>query len=275
MTVTPEDRPRDWNSHRAGQGHIVGPNRGCEGVGSMSVASAANYLLVHGAWHGGWYWRRVADLLVAAGHRVFAPTLTGLSDRRHLLTPQTDVNTHIEDVAELIEAEELANVVLVGHSYGGVVITGVAARMPERLKQLVYLDGVLAEDGQSWSSVHSPESVASRAKAAIESSGGLTMPTPSAAVLGLTDPDDQAWVERRLTPQPYSTFVQKMNRGGPLGNGVPRLYIDCTEPASGGLAPMKEKYRGQPGWPFVEIRTGHDAAVSAPRAVTEILLGLA
>ncbi|HEU4342743.1 MAG TPA: alpha/beta hydrolase family protein [Candidatus Binatia bacterium] len=236
------------------------------------MSAERTYVLVHGAWHGGWYWRRVSDLLGSAGHRVFAPSLTGLGDRRHLLSRDINLHTHIEDIIQLIEAEELHDVILVGHSYGGIVITGVAAKIPQGLKQLVYLDAVLVEDGESWSSVHSAEIVAARRKAAQESSGGVSLPPPKALDLGVIDIGDQAWVDRRMTPHPFVTYEQKMRWGGPIGNGLPKVYIDCTEPASPALAPMKTRYRGKADWPFIEIKTGHDAAVTAPKELTDILL---
>jgi pimeloyl-ACP methyl ester carboxylesterase len=163
---------------------------------------AANYVLVHGAWHGGWCWRRVADRLSAAGHRVFCPTLTGLGERAHLLAREVNVSMHVQDVVALLEAEELEKVVLVGHSYGGVVITGVAARAKARLKQLVYLDSAIVEDGASWASIGLPEVVAERRRIAQQSSGGVSLPVPDARVFGLLKPDEIAWVQRRMTPQP-------------------------------------------------------------------------
>ena len=232
------------------------------------------YVLVHGAWHGGWCWRRVADLLKAQGHRVFCPTLTGLGERAHLLSREVNMTTHINDVIAVLEAEELEDVVLVGHSYGGIVITGVAAKAKSRLWQLVYLDSAIVEDGDSWSSAHSPEVQAERRKLA-ESSGGVSMPVPKAEVFGVLKPEDIDWVQRRLTPQPFAPYDQKMHWGGPVGNGLPKIYVDCTEPAYAGLAGVKNKYRGKPGWPFAEIRTGHDAMVSAPAETAQLLLGFA
>lgn len=233
---------------------------------------AATYVLVHGAWHGGWCWRHVAERLAAAGHRVFCPTLTGLGERAHLLTRAVNLSTHVQDVVALLEAEELERVVLVGHSYGGIVITGVAARAKARLKQLVYLDSAIVEDGASWASIGLPEVVAERRKAAQESSGGVSLPVPDARVFGLLQPDQIAWVQRRLTPQPFGGYEETMRWGGPVGNGVPKVYVDCTDPAYAGLAPVKERYRGKPGWPFAEIRTGHDAMVSAPEETAQLLL---
>jgi pimeloyl-ACP methyl ester carboxylesterase len=228
--------------------------------------------LVHGAFHGGWCWRRVSDRLQKAGHRVFTPTLTGLGERRHLLTREVNLDTHIRDVIEVLEAEELENIVLAGHSYGGIVISGVAARVPKRIRQLVYLDAVLLEDGQSWSDALAPEMVAARRKAAADSSGGLTLPTPKPEFFGVEDPADREWVARRMTPHPFAAFDQKMRWGGPIGSGLPKVYVDCTQPLLPGIAAMKERYRGKPGWPFIEIKTGHDLMVSAPEETAQILL---
>jgi pimeloyl-ACP methyl ester carboxylesterase len=231
--------------------------------------------LVHGAWHGGWCWRRVADLLKAQGHRVFCPTLTGLGERAHLLTREVNMTTHIADVIAVIEAEELEDVVLVGHSYAGMVISGVAAKIKSRLWQLVYLDSAVIEDGEAWSTAHTPQVQAERRKAAQESSGGLSLPVPKAEVFGVTRPDDIAWVQRRLTPHPFAPYDEKMHWGGPAGNGLPKVYIDCVDPVYTGLNPVKQRYRGKPGWPFVELKTGHDAMVTAPEETAKLLLGFA
>lgn len=212
---------------------------------------------------------------MAAGHRVFCPTLTGLGERAHLLSREVNLTTHIQDVVALLEAEELSDVVLCGHSYGGIVITGVAARAKERLRQLVYLDSAIVEDGATWASIGLPEIVAERRKSAQESSGGVSLPVPKAEVFGLTDPDDIDWVQRRMTPHPFGGYEQKMHWGRPVGNGVPKIYVDCTDPAYAGLAPVKERYRDKPGWSFVELKTGHDAMVSAPVETAKLLLEFA
>jgi pimeloyl-ACP methyl ester carboxylesterase len=231
--------------------------------------------LVHGAWHGGWCWRRVADRLAAAGHRVFCPTLTGLAERAHLLGREVNLTTHIADVVGLLEAEELNEAVLVGHSYGGIVITGVAARAKARLRQLVYLDSAIVEDGGSWSSAAPPGVAAERRKLAQESSSGLSMPVPKAEVFGLREPRDIDWVQRRMTPHPFAPYDQKMHWGGPVGNGLPKVYVDCTDPAYAGLAALKDRYRGKAEWPFIELKTGHDAMVSAPVETAKLLLEFA
>ena len=206
---------------------------------------------------------------------MFCPTLTGLGERAHLLSREVNLTTHIQDVVALLESEELTDVVLCGHSYGGIVITGVAARAKARLRQLVYLDSAVVEEGGTWASIGLPEIVAQRRKDAQASSGGVSLPVPDARVFGLLDEKDIEWVQRRMTPQPFGGYEQPMHWGGPVGNGLPKVYVDCTDPAYAGLAPVKNRYRGKPGWTWAEIRTGHDAMVSAPEETAKLLLELA
>jgi len=214
----------------------------------------------------------VADRLAQAGHRVFAPTLTGLGERAHLLTAAVDLDTHVQDVIGLLEAEELERVILVGHSYAGLVISGVAARAKKRLRRLVYLDALLVEDGQSWAQAFPPEVTEARRKSATMTNGVKTIPAPDPAIYGFADPADTEWIGRRLTPHPFAPFDQKARLGGPLGSGVPKVYVDCTEPALAALAAMKARWRSSADWDVVELKTGHDLMVSAPEETAQILL---
>lgn len=227
---------------------------------------------MHGAWHGGWCWRRVADRLHKAGHRVFAPTLTGVGERRHLLSSKVDLETHLQDVLGVLEAEELENVILAGHSYAGLVISGVAARARQRLRQLVYLDALLVEDGQSWAEAFPPELTEARRKSVTMTNGVKTIPAPDPAIYGFADPADTAWVRRRMTPHPFAPFDQKARLGGPLGSGVPKVYVDCTEPPIAALSAMKARWRTAADWEYIELKTGHDLMVSAPDETAQILL---
>ena len=233
-------------------------------------------VLVHGAWHGAWCWRRVLPLLRSAGVESHAVTLTGVGERAHLLAPTVELHTHIQDVIGLIEAEELQRVVLVGHSYAGMVITGVADRLQQEraglLVHLVYLDAALPRPGDSWSSAHTDDTRQARI-AASQSSGGLSFPPPDAALFGLTG-DDRDWVNRRQTPQPFRLYQQPLQFDATQVDALPRTFIDCTQPALATIAPSRMRVRSEPGWNVVEMATGHDPMVSEPAALSQILLDI-
>ena len=237
--------------------------------------TARTYVLVHGAWHGGWCWVRVADRLRAAGHRVYTPTQTGLGERKHLLSAAITPETFILDIANVVEAEELSDVILVGHSFGGLAISGVADRMPDRLRHLVFLDAGLPESGKSYFDLVPSEVREARIKAAQAFSGGLSMPPPRAEAFGVTDPEEAAWVERRLTPHPTATYSLPVVLRHPLGNGVPATYIRCTNPDYSNTATAADYARCRSDWQYLEIHTGHDAMVTAPAELAEMLLALA
>ncbi len=232
-----------------------------------------NFILVHGAWHGGWCWRHVAARLRAHGHHVFTPTLTGLGERAHLLDANTGLSTCIADIAGVIVAEELHEVVLVGHSFAGPVITGVADRMPERLKQLIYLDALVVPHGQSALSLLSPEVQQERSRTI--DAEGLRMAIPSPEKFGVTDPAQQAWLQRRLTPHPLKAYTEPLMLRHPLGNGLPKTYIAVTDPWYPPLAALREQVRAQPDWAWREIAAGHDAMVTSPETLAAMLEELA
>lgn len=233
-----------------------------------------NFVLVHGAWAGGWCWRRVVPLLRAAGHEVYPITLTGVGERSHLISKDIRLATHIRDVVNAIDNEELDNIVLVGHSYGGIVITGVADHLLERgtpgLELLVYVDAVTPYPGESWSSQHAKETIDARVKAAAET-GNVSIPPPDAAAFGL-EGADRDWVNRRQTPQPFGVYQDPLMFDAQRVASVPRTFIDCTDPALPTIAVMRQRVRSEPGWKVVEMRTGHDPMVSRPEELAKILL---
>jgi pimeloyl-ACP methyl ester carboxylesterase len=233
------------------------------------------FVLVHGAWHGGWCWARVLPLLRADAHVAHAVTLTGVGERAHLISPGIRLATHLHDVLNLIASEELDDIVLVGHSYGGVVITGVASVLqrerPGLLRHLVYVDAVVPRPGESWSSTHAPEVVALRVAAAESSSGGLSLAPPDAEVFGLRGAD-RDWVNRRQTPQPFAVYRDPLDFDPGRVGTLPRTYIDCTSPPVANIAASRERARSEPGWRVVELATGHDPMVSAPNDVARILI---
>lgn len=218
-------------------------------------------MLVHGAWCGGWIWRRVQDRLSALGHRVFAPTLTGLGDRSHLAGPTVDLSTHVRDVVGLLAWEELENVVLVGHSYGGMVITGVAELAPAgTIAALVYLDAFLPENGRSLADYAPVPPV----------EHGLVAPIPAAPPR--TNAADAAWMNRLRTPQPLATFTEPVRVTDALERIANRTYVLATGYDYGVLGQFAERARSDPGWRYHELDCGHDVMLARPDETVEILL---
>jgi pimeloyl-ACP methyl ester carboxylesterase len=232
----------------------------------------ATFVLVHGAFHGGWCWRDVAAKLREAGHEVVAPTLTGLGERSHLAAPTVDLSSHVRDVGCLIEWRELRDVVLVGHSYSGAVITGVADRWPDRLASLVYLDAVVPEDGQSVLDLQPSERRASILEE-VASGGGWLWPPRTAEFYGVRDPARQAWVDGKCTPQPFHTLFERLHLSAPAGSKVGRkLYILCTDPPLPYMRQFFDKAKASADWQTVELATGHDAMVTDPETLAQLLL---
>lgn len=197
-----------------------------------------------------------------------------MGDRQHLLSASITLDTFIDDICAVIETEELQDVFLVGHSFGGVVITGVADRMAARLSHLIYLDGRMVDSGQSIIDV-TPERGGDWLRMA-QAGDGLSVPPPPAATFGCQDPADLAWIERRLTPQPIGTFTKPLQLIHPIiGNGRPCTYIACTKPPYPWLESCRSWARGQTDWHWAEIATGHDAMISAPGALASLLSGIA
>jgi pimeloyl-ACP methyl ester carboxylesterase len=232
------------------------------------------YVLVHGAHHGGWCWRLVAAALRRAGHTVYTPTQTGLADRRHLMSREITMETFVLDVVNLMESEELTDVVLVGHSFGGRTATGVADRCPERLGHLCFLDAGLPIGGASRLEAMPAHRRAERVEAAAVSSGGVSVPAPPATRFGLTDPAHLAWVNRRLTPQPLSVEASRIELAHEIGNGVPCTYIRLRDERFPIDMLGSDAYaRDRRDWTYAEVDGAHDAMICAPELVTGLLSG--
>ena len=227
----------------------------------------ANFVLVHGAWHGAWCWRDVLPLLVRAGHRAHAVTLTGVGERVHLMSPAITLETFIDDVANAIEAEEMDRVVLAVHSFAGMIGTALADRMPRRIAQLVYVDAVIPQPGESWSSTHVPATREARI-AASEASRDYSFPPPDPSVYGLAGAQ-HAWVQRRQVRHPGHSYTAALDFDPQRVAAVPRLFVDCTKPPLATIDVSRRRVRdpafwGAP-WRVVELQTGHDPMVSAPQ----------
>ena len=229
------------------------------------------FVLLHGAWHGGWCWERVSEPLRARGHRVTTPTQTGLGERAHLMSADIDLAVFTADLVNHLLWEDLTEVVLVGHSFGGNAISGAAEEVPGRIARLVFLDAPVPVSGRTPFDNYPAGLAAERIRQAEESSGGLSIPPPPAAAFAVTDPTDAAWLETRLTPHPLHTFTTSQTFRDEPGNGLPVEYIMCNDPMYRGPLDGIRARLGSLGWPVSEIATGHDAMVTAPEALVDML----
>jgi pimeloyl-ACP methyl ester carboxylesterase len=241
----------------------------------------ANFVLVHGAWHGGWCYRDTAQALAAMGHVAVRPTHTGVGERAHQASEAITLETHIRDVAGTIVAEELDQVVLCGHSYGGMVITGVADRLPERIKALVYLDAFVPENGDSLNgllgkALDAPiaqQFLAAFRGSALDKNSGMMAPIPAEAFNVAAEKRD--WVNRRCVPQAFATFEVPLLLTGNAAKVQRRLYIlaDSWDPSP--FRYFARKYDGQPGWEIAKFPCGHDVMVDMPKELAATLAKLA
>jgi pimeloyl-ACP methyl ester carboxylesterase len=235
----------------------------------------ATFVIVHGAWSGAHAWRWVRPRLRAAGHEVVTPSLTGLGERAHLATPTTDLDVHVTDVAAVLHYEDLSDVVLVGHSYGGMVITGVADRVPERLAQLVYLDADVPLEGESDLDLVPAAERAGYEEQARTRGDGWRVPPPFPDPLPPGLPPEVAWAVARMVPHPLASLAQPLRRANPEPD-LPRTYVHCTEGKEGDPPPpYLARVRADPSWRFAELAAGHSAHVTAPGMVSAVLQDIA
>ena len=228
----------------------------------------ATFVVAHGAWSAGWVWKKMHSLMVARSHRLVTPTYTGLGERAHLANPDIDLETHIADMLGVLEMEDLTGVNLIGHSYGGMVATGVADRARNRISQLIYLDAFAPQDGDSVMNLLPSEERAQRQP------GGdgwriapMTMPPDTPA-------EDVAWCAPRRVPQPAQTFQQKLHlQNGPLT--LRRHYIYCTRhPPGDRFRPFYERAKRE-GWGTSEIDASHNPHVTCPEVLSDLLSRIA
>ena len=232
----------------------------------------STYVLFHGAWHGSWCWKRVRRALQSLGHEVFTPTLTGVADRVHLLSPQVDLETHITDVVNLIRWEELSDVVLCGHSYGGCVISGVADRIPDRIGALVYLDAFVLENGQSLHDTLPAPMRNAQLEQALHSGEGWKVP-PIPAEAFHVNAQDLDWVNRQCTMEPLATFQQPLHLTGEIAKIETVTFILATGWAPSPFPPFCDKASAK-GWRTVTLECGHDVMLDLPEELTRELLAV-
>lgn len=233
----------------------------------------ATFVLVHGAWHGGWCWKRVVPLLRHAGHAVFTPTLTGLGERAHLMSDAIDLSTHIQDILGVLRWEELTDVILCGHSYGGMVISGVADRVPEQLRTLVYLDAFVPEDGACLMDYMGPERAARFREAAQHHGGGVGV-APIPAEVFRVNAQDRAWVDQQCVAHPIKSFEQPLRLTGAWTTVPQRVYIYAAGYAPSVFTPFYERLQRDPAWRTMSVPCGHEVMIDLPQALAQMLLDM-
>ncbi len=242
---------------------------------ACTVAKKKTFVLVHGAWHGGWAWERTTPYLTNAGYKVFTPTLTGLGDKANLANQDVGLSTHIQDILALLEKENLHNIVLVGHSYAGMVIAGVAEKAPERISQLVFLDAFVPKDGQSLGDIIGPQGMAGIRQGAKAVGQGWQIPSFPVERFGITSEADIAFVKPKLVPQPIKTFEEPVSLTNPSAASLPRTFIYLSKPAMGSFDGFAKMAQSSKDWGYYEMETGHDAMVLEPQKLAELLIKIA
>ena len=229
----------------------------------------AKFVLVHGAFQGGWVYARVARLLREAGHEVYTPTLTGLGERSHLVGHAINLETHIRDIMNVFKHEDIADAVLCGHSYGGMVITGVAGEIAERVRTLVYIDAFVPADGQSLNDITGPEATLAVLDLA-NRNGGMIPPIP--AEMFNVNERDAARIDSMAVAQPLATFVQGVRAGAESNAIANHTYIFATANGGDWFVSTNARLKENPRWTMHEVACGHNIMLDRPQELALLLL---
>lgn len=233
----------------------------------------ATFVMIHGAWHGGWCWRDVVARLCADGHEVHAPSLTGLAERKHLMSGQITLHTHISDIVNLIEHNDLRDVILVAHSYGGVVGANAAGRCLPRIRHLVWVDAHVPHSGESWGDLTPRDVVQERVRAANEHGLGIAIPVPDPSIWGLSGAL-HALAAARITPQPLGALLRGAKFDEVKVYALPKTYVSCEAPQLASLNVSRERAKAgsaSGSWRVEVMQTGHDPMLTQPGALAELL----
>ena len=233
----------------------------------------ATFLVAHGAWSAGWAWKKMRPLLRERGHELFTPSHTGLGERSHLAHKDIDLETHIADIVGVLQFEDLREVTLIGHSYGGMVATGAADRAADRISRVVYLDAFVPRNGQALIDLQAPERRARLQESAQTAGDGWRLP-PNPMPPD-TSEADAAWANPRRVTQPLQTFLQPLRLTGAVER-LPRTYVYCKRARpEDTFRQFAERARAEPGWTLFEIDASHNPHITAPLVLAELLHGIA
>ena len=239
---------------------------------AAAQAQRKTFVLVHGASAGGWCWRRVADRLEARGHKVYTPTLTGLGERSHLMSGMITLETHITDIVNVFRWEDLADVVLVGHSYGGWIVSGAAEQMEGRISSIVFLDAFMPENGQRVLDTNSERSKAEVAAAVAK--GEVSRPAPDAGVWKVNE-RDRAWFNAKATAQPVGVAFTPIRLTGARDRIARKTYVRALGYDMALFDRFYARCKADPSWRTFEVDCGHEVMIDLPDRCTEILLEVA
>jgi len=239
---------------------------------AQAQAAEKTFVLVHGTWHGGWCWRRVADALEKKGHKVYAPSLTGVADRSHLLTRDVNLTTHVNDVVNLVKWEDLKDIVLVGHSSAGFVITQAVEQIGPQVASIIYLDAFVPQAGDNLISLANP-GPRKALEEAVARGDLVAKPVPAAAFK--VNEKDRAWVDAKCTPHPLAAVVEKITAADAREKIVRKTYIRAKGFDSPVFDQTLAKMKTTPGWKTYEVPSGHDVMVDMPDRLVEILIEVA
>jgi pimeloyl-ACP methyl ester carboxylesterase len=257
--------------HAAALGMLMGSHAVVKAAPAAVSSKPKTFVLVHGAWYGGWCWDKVAQPLRAQGHLVSTPTCPGLGELSHLLSKDISLTSFITTITNHLIYQNLSDVILVGSGFGGVVISGVADRVPHLVQSLVFVDAMVLASGLSVFEAQ-PAAVTKKRLEQVESLGkGVAIPAPPASSYGVVDSETLAWLTARLTAQPVGTYQEKLVLNNPLGNGRRRIYVDCTASPFEPLVEVKKSLRKQKGWEWVELNTHHDPMITEPLLLADFL----
>jgi pimeloyl-ACP methyl ester carboxylesterase len=227
------------------------------------------FVLVHGAWHGGWCWRRVADALTRRGHKVFTPTLTGLGERSHLMSRDINLDTHITDIVNVFKWEDIKNAVLVGHSYGGWVISGAVEQVAPRVASIVFLDAWMPDDGVRG--VDNTSAFSRKGILAAIENGDISRPAPPAELFAVNE-NDRAWIDAMMTPQPLGVALQPIRLTGARDRVAKKTYIRAAAWPQEAFDKYLAVCKADPSWRTYELPCGHDVMVDMPERLAEVLV---
>ncbi len=239
------------------------------------------FILIHGSWHNGSAWYKVEHLLKQRGATVYTPTLTGMESFQHPASEDIGLTIHIQDIVHLIQENKLENVILVGHSYSGLILAGVAELIPDKVDKLVYLDAFIPEDNQSLFDLMSQETIDGMRSSLVNAEGKSKqdgaeevwlLPPGEPQAYGVVVPEDVAWLQKHMVYTPVLTFEEPVTVKNPAAQDIARYFIRCTE--FNFLAPYEHKAK-QAGWPVFQIKSAHDAMIIKPNELTDIFLQIA